>query len=83
MKLNLFGQEVISWMAELIAGRDFSNADFCKFTGLLAHYGGLEYTERIALSHVAEAKDAISVFQPSAARDTLRDLADYAMARKT
>ncbi len=71
-----------SWMEKLIAGGEFSEADFCRFTGLLEHYNGLKYTEETALSHVTKAKDAISVFQPSPTKDILRDIADYAMARK-
>ncbi|MEE8400250.1 MAG: polyprenyl synthetase family protein [Desulfobacterales bacterium] len=72
-----------AWMETIIAAREFSEDDFQELIEKLHHYGGLAYTRQVASQHVARAKEALQVFDPSATKDILLDVADYAMIRKT
>lgn len=72
-----------AWMETIIAAKEFSEDDFHALTEKLDHYGGLAYTEQVASDHIARAKEALETFQPSATKDILLDVADYAMVRKT
>ena len=68
-------------MIKIIRDRDFSEADFKTLTGLLEKYGGLAYTQNTAGSYIATAKKALTVFDPSPTKETLLDIAEYALAR--
>ena len=39
-------------------------------------------TSKKAADHIKTAKDALAVFTPSKTKDTLLDIADYALARR-
>jgi geranylgeranyl pyrophosphate synthase len=43
---------------------------------------GIAYTIAKATSCIEKAKDALSVFEASKIKDTLFDIADYALARR-
>jgi octaprenyl-diphosphate synthase len=70
-------------MIKIIRDRDFSVEDFKTLTGLLEKYGGLAYTRDTAASYIDNAKKALTVFNPSSTRETLLDIAEYALARST
>lgn len=72
-----------AWMEGLITRCEFSDDEFEKLVHLLEQYGGLAYTEQMAMEHILRAREALSCFEPSETRDLLLDMADYAMARKT
>jgi geranylgeranyl pyrophosphate synthase len=43
---------------------------------------GIDYTLKNAADYVEKAKKALSVFEASKTRDSLYDIADYALARR-
>ena len=60
----------------------FSADDFAALIDLLENYGGLAYTEKAAASYIDTAKTALSVFEPSQTKDTMLDIANYALSRR-
>lgn len=69
-------------MIEIITDDHFDLSDFKYLVGLLDRYGGIAYTRKKAARHIAKAKAALSVFEASSTRDTLIDIADYALSRQ-
>ena len=69
-------------MEKIITDKDFSFNDFKILIGLLEKYGGLEYTKRLASEHIEKAKKSILFFKPSATKDLLLNIADYALVRE-
>jgi octaprenyl-diphosphate synthase len=61
---------------------DFSDQEFKILIELLDKYGGITYTQNKAAEHIRQAKRALDVFDESATKDILLDVADYALARK-
>jgi geranylgeranyl pyrophosphate synthase len=51
--------------------------------GLLTQSGGIDYTRDCAAAHMHKAREALTDFDPCAARDVLLDIVDYAWARTT
>jgi octaprenyl-diphosphate synthase len=69
-------------MKRIILERDFSMDDFAFFVKMLKEYGGIDYTWKRAAGCIEKAKSALSIFESGRARDTLMDIADYALVRK-
>jgi octaprenyl-diphosphate synthase len=69
-------------MENIIKDQDFSVQDFKILISLLEKYEGLAYTKNLAIGYVNKAKDALSIFKPSATREVLLMIADYAVARQ-
>jgi octaprenyl-diphosphate synthase len=69
-------------MTRIIQNENFSDAEFQHLIGLLEKYGGIEYTRQRAAERIRRAKAGLSVFDEGPARETLLDIADYALARK-
>ena len=69
-------------MIEIIKKADFSTDEFESLIDMLHKHGGIDYTKRCALEHIQRAKQALSVFDDSAPKEILVDIADYALARK-
>ncbi|MEA3429015.1 MAG: polyprenyl synthetase family protein, partial [Thermodesulfobacteriota bacterium] len=70
-------------MDRIIKNKDFSVSEFEILLELLNKYKGIKYTEELAAKHIAKAKEAlVGTFKPSEPRETLIDIADYALARK-
>lgn len=76
------GFEDRSWMETLIRSGSFDTDDFIRFTRLIDHYGGLEYTQAMAEDYVDQAKQSLGLFEDSQTRALLFMLADYALVRK-
>jgi octaprenyl-diphosphate synthase len=70
-------------MIKIIRDQSFSEADFKILTDLLDKYGGLTYTQNTAASYIETAKKALTIFDPSPTKDTMLDIAEYALARST
>jgi octaprenyl-diphosphate synthase len=68
-------------MVKIIQDPDFSDSDFKLLTDLLEKYGGLVYTQKTAASYIDTAKKALAVFDASPTKETMLDIADYALAR--
>jgi octaprenyl-diphosphate synthase len=70
-------------MEKIIKNKDFSFDEFKVLLELLNKYKGVKYTERLAEKHIARAKESLAdAFKPSITRETLINIADYALSRK-
>jgi octaprenyl-diphosphate synthase len=69
-------------MIKIIQNHDFTTDDFTTLIGFLEKYGGIEYTQKRAAAYIETAKAALSSFAPSPTRETMLDIADYALARR-
>ena len=49
---------------------------------LLERYGGIDYTKRLAVTHIKAAKERIQSFGKTPTAEILQDIADYALVRK-
>ena len=68
-------------MIKIVQDQDFSQSDFNILIDLLKKYGGLAYTQNMAASYIETAKRALTVFDASPTKETMLDIADYALAR--
>jgi len=69
-------------MVKIIQNEDFSVDEFKTLVALMEKNDGIDYTIRKATAYIEKAKDALSVFEASKTRDSLFDIADYALARR-
>jgi len=69
-------------MVAIIQNEDFATEDFKILIGLLVKYGGIDYTRKKAAAYIDAAKAALSVFESSPTKDTMLDIADYALMRR-
>ena len=69
-------------MIEIIQNNNFTTKDFKTLIGLLETYGGIEFTQKRATAYIETAKAALSIFNPSPTKQTMLDIADYALARR-
>lgn len=70
-------------MVKIIHNEDFSIAEFQTLIALMKKYGGIAYTEKKASASIEKAKQVLSVFEPSKIKNSLMDIADYVLARRT
>jgi octaprenyl-diphosphate synthase len=68
---------------EEIIQKDFHQKDFHFLVSKMNAYGGIQYAEKRAKSHVLAAKEALDGFPASKTRELLQDIADYALVRKS
>ena len=69
-------------MIKIIQNEDFTVEEFKVLVQLMEKYGGIAYTVKQATALIEKAKKALSVFESSKYKDTLFDIADYAIARR-
>jgi octaprenyl-diphosphate synthase len=69
-------------METIIGNPDFSMDDFKTLIEMLQAHNGIRYTRETAEAYVARAKACLDGFKPSVTRETLNDIADYALQRK-
>jgi len=69
-------------METIIRNPDFSMDDFKTLIEMLRAHHGIRYTRETAKAYVARAKGCLDGFKPSVTRETLCDIADYALERK-
>ena len=69
-------------MVKIIQNEDFSADEFKTLVALMKKNDGIDYTLEKAAAYVEKAKEALSVFEASKIRDSLYDIADYALARR-
>ena len=68
-------------MVNIIQNEDFTVDEFKTLVGLLEKNEGIAYTQKTAAANTEKAKSALSDFEPSKIKDTLFDIADYALVR--
>ena len=69
-------------MIKIIRDTDFTADDFKTLLDLLVNYGGIDYTQETAASYIDTAKNALALFEPSPTKETMLDIADYALQRR-
>ena len=69
-------------MAATLENPDFSDGDFYNLVDMLHQYSGIAYTRARATEHVQQAQAALDGFDAGPTRETLADIADYALVRK-
>jgi octaprenyl-diphosphate synthase len=69
-------------MIKIIRNPDFTTDDFKTLLDLLVKYGGIDYTQETATSYIDTAKNALALFEPSPTKETMLDIADYALQRR-
>jgi octaprenyl-diphosphate synthase len=69
------------WMIGITRNPAFTAAEFHRLCDLLRRLGSIRHAEETAEAHIARAKAELAIFPPSAALDTLYDIADYALHR--
>jgi len=67
-------------MVKIIQNEDFTVDEFKALVALMEKNEGIDYTIKAATAFVEKAKNALSVFEDSKTRDSLYDIADYALA---
>jgi len=70
-------------MVNIIQNEEFTVDEFKTLVGLLEKNDGIAYTKKKAAAYIDKAKNVLSVFEPSKTKDTLIDIADYALLRST
>ena len=70
-------------MVKIIKNEAFTVDEFNALVDLLKKNDGIAYTEKKAEFCIEKAKEALSVFEPSKTKDSLLDIANYALARST
>ena len=70
-------------MIKIIQNEAFTVDEFNVLVDLLKKNDGIAYTEKKAAFCIEKAKEALSVFEPSKTKDSLLDIANYALARST
>ena len=69
-------------MIKIIRNTDFTTDDFKTLLDFLVKYGGIDYTQETAASYIDTAKNALALFEPSPTKETMLDIADYALQRR-
>ena len=69
-------------MVKIIQNEDFTVDEFKMLVTLMEKNEGIDYTIKKATAYVEKAKRALSVFEASKTRESLYDIADYALARR-
>ncbi|MBL0700219.1 MAG: polyprenyl synthetase family protein [Desulfosarcina sp.] len=73
----------LRFIEKIIRNKNFNDNDFNKLIELLKKYQGLSYTQKLAKDYVQKAKNSLDIFISSKTKETLLNVADYAMVRKT
>ncbi len=69
-------------MVKIIQNEDFTEDEFKTLVALLHKNDGIDYTIKSASAHIEKAKEALSIFETSKYKDSLLDIAEYALARR-
>ncbi|MBW2488629.1 MAG: polyprenyl synthetase family protein [Deltaproteobacteria bacterium] len=69
-------------MVEIIRNDDFTEDEFKTLVALLHKNDGIDYTLKTAGTYIDKAKEALSIFETSKFKDSMLDIADYALARR-
>jgi octaprenyl-diphosphate synthase len=67
----------------IFSADEIAPKDLQRVQELVNRVGGLEYTRNLALEHARKAKKALEIFQPHPTKETLMDIADYVICRRT
>lgn len=68
-------------MVKIIQNEDFTDDEFKSLVTLLHKNDGIDYTLKTANAYVDKAREALSIFETSKYKDSMLDIAEYALAR--
>jgi geranylgeranyl pyrophosphate synthase len=57
--------------------------EFKLLVQLLEKNDGITYTQKTAAAYIEKAKSTLAVFEPSKTKETLLDIAEYTLHRRT
>jgi octaprenyl-diphosphate synthase len=69
-------------LMEIFSAEKIPYSDFVELKELVTRHGGIEYTRRLAMDHIEQAKKAIEVFPPHPTKEILEDMADFVICRR-
>jgi octaprenyl-diphosphate synthase len=69
-------------LREIFSSDEIPREEFLEARDLVIGAGGIDYTQRLAMEHVNEAKEALTAFPPHPTRDLMIDIADYVVFRR-
>lgn len=70
-------------LREIFSAEAIAQEDFIELKEIVTRSGGLEYTQRQAMEHLQRAKEALGIFPAHPTKETLLDIADYVVYRRT
>ncbi|MGD8370306.1 MAG: polyprenyl synthetase family protein [Syntrophobacterales bacterium] len=70
-------------LVDLITSDSIQEETFAEVKQIIKRYEGLDYTDQLASHYITEAKSALAIFPPSPTRESLLEIADYVVARRT
>jgi octaprenyl-diphosphate synthase len=70
-------------MVKIIENENFSVDEFKLLVQLLEKNDGITYTQKTAAAYIEKAKSTLAVFEPSKTKETLLDIAEYTLHRRT
>jgi octaprenyl-diphosphate synthase len=70
-------------LVDLITSDSIQDETFAEVKQIIKRYEGLDYTAQLASHYITEAKSALAIFPPSPTRESLLEIADYVVARRT
>ena len=70
-------------LVDLITSDSIQEQTFAEVKQIVKRYEGLDYTDQLANRYVDEAKSALAIFPPSPTRESLLEIANYVVARRT
>jgi octaprenyl-diphosphate synthase len=69
-------------METIIRNEEANTTDFQTILELVTKYGGISYGRNRAKALVEQAKERLTIFEPSKSRAVLEDMADYVLTRQ-
>lgn len=72
----------IARLRHIFGSDEIPREGFLEARDLVIRSGGIDYTQRLALEHVHNAKNSLNIFPPHPTRELLLDIADYAVFRR-
>ncbi len=70
-------------LVDLVTSDNIQEEIFAEVKSIIDAHQGLDYTDQLANRYIAEAKSALEMFPPSAARESLLEISDYVVTRRT
>jgi octaprenyl-diphosphate synthase len=70
-------------LVDLITSDSIQEETLAEVKKIIQQYNGLDYSDQLANHYIAEAKSALEVFPPSPTRESLLEISDYVVTRRT
>jgi octaprenyl-diphosphate synthase len=70
-------------LVDLITSDSIQEHTLDEVKKIMQEYQGLDYADQLANRYIAEAKSALAIFPPSPTRESMLEIADYTVTRRT